>query len=131
LGRSKISATLKVTRSFGTINMPIDLTSKKAQKRARKHAEESAKVAEIYNRLLKKGNTNIWLDPKVEAATHILPPPENLYKSWEEVAPAKAEEQLAKEQVERNLIGWPWRGDKKRPTTLVRSNSLASAPREY
>jgi hypothetical protein len=112
--------------------MPIDLTSKKAQKRARKHAEESAKAAEAYTRyMLKTGNTNIWLDPKVEAATHILPPPENLYASWEEAAPAKTEERMAKEQIERNLIGWPWRGDKKRPTTLVRSNSLAPAPREY
>jgi hypothetical protein len=111
--------------------MPIDLTSKKAQKRARKHAEESAKAAEIYNRLLKNGNTNIWLDPKVEAASHILPTPENLYASWENPAPVKTEEQLAKEQIERSLIGWPWRGDKKRPTTLVRSNSLASAPRDY
>jgi hypothetical protein len=111
--------------------MPIDLTSKKAQKRARKHAEESAKATKIYNRLVKNGNTNIWLDPKVEAATHILPPPANLYTSWEEAGSAKTEEQLAKEQIERNLIGWPWRGDKKRPTTLVGSNSLASALGEY
>jgi len=111
--------------------MPIDLTSKKAQKRVRKHAEESAKAAEIYNRMLKVGKTNIWFDPKVEAATHILPPPENLYASWEEAAPTKTEEQLAKEQIERNLIGWPWRGDKKRPTTLVRFNSRAPTPREY
>jgi hypothetical protein len=111
--------------------MPIDLTSKKARKRTRKHAEESTKAAEAYNRLLKNGNTNIWLDSKVEAATNILPPSENLYASWENPTPAKTEEQFAKEQIERDLIGWPWRGDKKRPTTLVRSNSLALAPREY
>jgi hypothetical protein len=117
--------------------MPIDLSSKKAHARARKHAKESAKAAADYKRLYEEearklgqsqngylsmaaGDTSAWIDAKVQAAADILPPPENLHMFEE---PSKTEQQLAKEQIERGMVGWPWRGDDKRATTLVRSNS--------